>query len=54
MKEALTKLIKVKSIVTIILTGVVAYLAIIGKIDIKDIYQIIIAFFFGTQSSKSE
>lgn len=52
MKERLSKLISVKSIVTLVLTGVVAYLAIIGKFDIKEIYLMIIAFYFGTQAVK--
>lgn len=52
MKEKLAKLINVKSIVTLSLTLVVAYLAIIGKFDIKEIYLMIIAFYFGTQAEK--
>ena len=52
MKNRLDKLLSVKSIVTIILTIVTAYLAIIGKIDIKEIYLIIISFYFGTQAVK--
>ena len=54
MKEKIAKLIDVKSIVTLLLTGVVAYLAIVGKFDIKDIYLMIIAFYFGTQHQKKE
>lgn len=50
--ERLCKLLTVKSIVTIILTVVTAYLAVIGKIDIKEIYLIIISFYFGTQAVK--
>ena len=50
--ERICKLLTVKSIVTIILTGVTAYLAVIGKIDIKEIYLIIISFYFGTQAVK--
>ena len=50
--ERLCKLLTVKSIVTIILTAVTAYLAVIGKIDIKEIYLIIISFYFGTQAVK--
>ena len=52
MKEALIKLLKVKSLVTILLTLVVCYLAVTGQVEIKDIYLIIIGFYFGTQSSK--
>lgn len=53
MKEKIAKLLNVKSIVTIMLTIVVCYLAIKEKIDIKDIYQIVIAFYFGTQLEKN-
>lgn len=53
MKEKIVKLLDVKSIVTIILTLVVAYLAIIGKINIEQIYLMVIAFYFGTQHQKN-
>jgi hypothetical protein len=57
MKEKLAKLINVKSIVTIALTVVFAFLAIRG--DIKGdqflmIFTTIIAFYFGTQAKKKE
>lgn len=52
MKDKLSKLLSVKSLVTLVLTGVVAYLAIIGEFDIKEIYLMIIAFYFGTQAVK--
>lgn len=52
MKEKISKLIDVKSIVTLILTLVFGYLAIIGKVNINDIYLMIIAFYFGTQTNK--
>lgn len=47
-------LISVKSIVTITLTAVFAYLAIVGKIaqDFMTVYAVVIAFYFGTQSQK--
>lgn len=54
MKEKLAKLITVKSIVTIILTLVVAYKAIKGEMDIEQIYLMIIAFYFGTQFEKNK
>ena len=54
MKEKLSKLIDVKSIVTITLTFVVAYLTVIGQFEIRDIYLMIIAFYFGTQHQKNE
>lgn len=54
MKEKLAKLIDVKSIVTMALTAVVMYLAIIGKMEIREIYLMIIAFYFGTQTEKKK
>lgn len=50
----LAVLISVKSMVTLILTGVFAYLAVTGQIaqDFMTIYAVIIAFYFGTQSQK--
>ena len=50
----LANLMSVKSIVTLILTGVFAYMAIVGSIsqDFMTIYAVIIAFYFGTQSQK--
>lgn len=54
MKERFAKLITVKSIVTIILTLVVAYKAIMGEMDIEQIYLMIIAFYFGTQFEKNK
>lgn len=52
MKEALIKLLKVKSIVTILLTIVVCILALTNRINIEQIYLMIIAFYFGTQVEK--
>lgn len=47
-------LLSVKSIVTILLTVVFAYLAIIGEIsqEFMMVYTVIIAFYFGTQTQK--
>ena len=55
MKERLSKLLTVKSIVTILLTLVFCYLSIMGNIsaDLFDrVFMIIIAFYFGTQTEK--
>lgn len=55
MKERIAKLINVKSFVTIVLTIVFSYLAIRGAItssDFMTIFTVIIAFYFGTQSTK--
>jgi len=57
MKEKLAKLINVKSIVTIVLTGVFSFLAIRGDItgsDFLTIFVVIIAFYFGTQAEKKK
>ena len=57
MLNKLAKLINVKSIVTLVLTGVFSYLAITGKIAVDnftDMFNIIIIFYFGTQSVKAE
>lgn len=47
-------LMSVKSLVTLVLTGVFAFMACTGKIsqDFMTIYAVIIAFYFGTQSQK--
>lgn len=54
MKKRLANLLSVKSIVTIILTGVFAFMSVTGKIsqDFMTIYAVVIAFYFGTQSQK--
>ena len=54
MSKRLANLLSVKSIVTIILTGVFAFMAVTGKIsqDFMTIYAVVIAFYFGTQSQK--
>lgn len=52
--KRLGALLSVKSLVTLILTGVFAYMACTGQIsqDFMTIYAVIIAFYFGTQSQK--
>lgn len=54
MIEKAKNLLSVKSIVTIVLTAVFAYLAVIGKIsqDFMTVYAVVIAFYFGTQHEK--
>lgn len=57
MKEKLAKLINVKSIITIILSGVFAYLAIVGKVSAEQfltIFTVIVSFYFGIQSAKKD
>jgi len=57
MKDVIKKLLTVKSIITLVLTGVFAYLAIIGILSadkVMEVYLIIVGFYFGTQSNKKE
>ena len=55
-RKRLATLMSVKSIVTLVLTGVFAYMAVTGNIsqDFMTIYAVIIAFYFGTQSQKTQ
>lgn len=51
-KTILSKLLTVKSIVTLLLTGAFVYLAVTGKINADQfmtIFSVVIAFYFGTQ-----
>lgn len=55
LQKILDRLISVKSLVTLTLTAVFSYLAIVGKIDGKEfltIFTVIISFYFGTQADK--
>lgn len=55
--KRLANLISVKSIVTIILTGVFSYMAVADRISGQEfltIFAVIIAFYFGTQSQKAQ
>lgn len=54
LKKRLATLCSVKSIVTIVLTVVFAYLAITKQItqEFMVVYTVVIAFYFGTQSQK--
>lgn len=57
MKEKLAKLVNVKSIITLILCGVFAYLSIIGQIlpdQFLTIFTVIISFYFGVQHERKE
>ena len=53
-KKRCANLLSVKSLVTLCLTMVFAYMAVAGEIsqDFMTIYAVIIAFYFGTQSQK--
>ena len=52
--KRLGNLLSVKSLVTLTLTGVFAYMAVAGTIsqDFMTVYAVVIAFYFGTQSQK--
>ena len=53
--KRLAALLSVKSIVTLVLTGVFAFLAITGTVtgsDFLTIFLMVISFYFGTQSQK--
>ena len=56
MKKRLANLVSVKSLVTLVLTVVFAYLAVEEKIaqDFMTVYAVVIAFYFGTQSQKGQ
>ena len=55
-RKRIANLLSVKSLGTIVLTIVFAYMAVTGKIsqDFMTIYAVIIAFYFGTQSQKTQ
>lgn len=55
MKERIWKLLTVKSIVTLILTAVFAYLSVTGMVAVDQfltVFTVIIAFYFGSQAEK--
>lgn len=54
--KRLGNLLSVKSLVTLVLTAVFAYLAVLGEIsqDFMTVYAVVIAFYFGTQSQKPQ
>lgn len=52
--KRLANLLSVKSLVTLVLTLVFAYMSVSGKIsqDFMTVYAVVIAFYFGSQSQK--
>ncbi len=55
-KRRLANLLAVKSLVTVMLTAVFAYLAISGHVSTEQyltVFTVVIAFYFGTQAEKS-
>lgn len=56
-KKRAAALLSVKSIVTIILTVVFAFLAVMNRVTAEQfltVFTVVIAFYFGTQSTKKE
>lgn len=56
MKDKLAKLINIKSIITLILCAVCAYLSVLGHITAEQfltIFTMVISFYFGTQTQKN-
>ena len=56
METRLSKLLTVKTLVTMTLTIIFSFLAVTGKIPTHDymtIYTVIISFYFGTQAGKN-
>ncbi len=57
MKNRLDKLLSIKSLVTLALTGIFCVLAIRGSLSGQDfltVFTTVIAFYFGTQTAKKE
>jgi hypothetical protein len=54
--KRLDSLLTVKSLVTLMLTGVFSYMAIVQQItqDFMTVYAVVIAFYFGTQAKKEQ
>ena len=52
MRQRLAQLISVKSVVTLTLTAVFAYLSVAGRVtgqEFLTVFSVVIAFYFGTQ-----
>ena len=55
LKKRLANLLCVKSIVTIVLTAVFAYMTVNGAVSAEQfltVFTVVIAFYFGTQATK--
>lgn len=55
LKKRLANLLCVKSIVTLILTAVFAYMTVMGHVSAEQfltVFTVVIAFYFGTQAEK--
>lgn len=56
LEKRLTNLLSVKSVVTLTLTGVFAFLSVAGAVsqELMSIYTMVVGFYFGTQSARKE
>ncbi len=56
LQKRLTNLLSVKSVVTLTLTGVFAFLSVAGKMsqEFMSLYTMVVGFYFGTQSARKE
>ena len=55
LKKRLANLLCVKSIVTVVLTGVFAYMTVAGQVSSEQfltVFTVVIAFYFGSQTEK--
>lgn len=55
LKQRLANLLCVKSIVTITLTGVFAYMTVMGNVSAEQfltVFTVVVAFYFGVQTEK--
>ena len=56
MGERLRKLLSVKSIITLALTGVFSYLSVTGMVSVSEfmtVFTVIITFYFSTQAGRA-
>ena len=57
LKKRLANLLCVKSIVTIVLTGVFAHMTVTGSVGADQfltVFTVVVAFYFGVQANKTE
>lgn len=55
LKQRLANLLTIKSIVTMVLTAVFAWLAVVGQVSTDQfltVFTVVIGFYFGTQAEK--
>lgn len=57
LKKRLANLLAIKSIVTITLTGVFAWLSVAGQVTTEQfltVFTVVVGFYFGTQAEKNK